>query len=252
MSEEEKWYDQVIPPFNFGQIFNGVNYPNPPNHYLIDVPWNFVSCINDIPQGDLQNERMGTVATMKSIHMNLVVASTNPQAYGDDTEAGGEAFSRPGPVRLALVWIRNSKGAIPNANQIWNIPIGQKLPITCFRNLDYPKQFKILWDETFNLGSFVGYTSSDNGDSPNYETNPYHGENAVLMIQKHIHLKGQYKTVFTEGGGFGASRVQDGALWLAVCGMWSAFSIDFPPIVNFFPQPALSGQTRIKYSDCDY
>lgn len=207
--------------------------------------------LNEMPAGDGLSERVGRSIHMKSVHLNLILAATNPQAYGDDTEVGGEAFSRPGPVRLALIWDAQPNGLTPDPKKIWNMQAGLALPIMGFRNLSTPHKFKVLWDETFQVGSFVGYNSSDNGDSPNYEINPYHGNNPVVWISKHIHLKGEFQTVY-DGNVGGTATMREGALWLLCCGVWSAFSVDYPPVVNYFPMPSLLGNTRVKYTDGTY
>jgi len=251
MGKNEKFIDQIVPPFNYGQTFNGINYPAPDIPYKVDVPWNTVMLLNEMFSGEGPSERVGRSIHCKSVHLNLVLSATLNQGFGDDTPAGGEICSRPGPVRLALVWDSQPNGNFPDAKKIWNIPVGLKLPICGFRNLTTPHRFKILWDETFCVGGFQGYNSSDNGDSPNYDMNPYYGNQSVLLIQKHIKLKGDFQTVYD--GNIGSSAtVREGGLFLLCCGVWSAFQVDYPPLVTYWPMPTLQGNTRLKYTDGTY
>ena len=134
-------------------------------------------CLNSVTQGDGESQRDGRNIVMKKLHLSehIYVAGQANQTATD-----------PAPVvYIALVWDKQTNGALLNSEDVFTNPSGNAfLAANPMRNLQYIKRFKVLKSVTLQLiqptGTYDGTNIETGGymipfrmdlDLPNIEVN---------------------------------------------------------------------------------
>jgi hypothetical protein len=99
------------------------------------------STLSAVAQGDGESQRDGRVYHMDSIHLKGQIQMTT---------AKNESVPQPyETVRVALVLDTQSNGATIAASDVFDTVTGPDY--LSFRNLQYTKRFRVLWDHSFSL-----------------------------------------------------------------------------------------------------
>lgn len=109
-------------------------------------------CLNAIEQGDGENQRDGRKVTLKSIHIRGKVESQANTAC---------------QVRIVLVHDTQTNGATIDPANVLLPPVSGTLATHAFRNLQYSKRFRILYDRKWVINPqpvFNAVTVSSNQD----------------------------------------------------------------------------------------
>ncbi len=123
-------------------------------------------CLNGIAQGDGEEERIGRIAWIHSIHIKGLIFDV-----GRDNQA---APINDYSVRLALVLDTQTNAAVPTPSDVFDILQSQDL--LAFRNLQHTHRFKVLWDRIFvisktNVGQGAITLFGSSGDSRIFSVN---------------------------------------------------------------------------------
>lgn len=104
-----------------------------------------VDSLNLTAQGSDNNQRIGRKITVKNIQIKGQVAATTADlgtaaAYPESSDT----------IRVAIVYDKQTNGAVPTYSQIFNAGAGLYAPFSP-RNLDYIDRFVVLASESLNI-----------------------------------------------------------------------------------------------------
>lgn len=170
-----------------------------------------VDTLSAIAQGDGESNRDGRKCVLTSLHIrgDVQFDSINAAASG----------STPAPdvCRVAVVWDTQSNGAQLNAEDVF-------LPAThvehAFRNLQYTKRFKVLYDECFEM---VPSAMGGNGTTASLV-----GDRKVFKINKALKVP-----VLHDGTTASMANITDNSLHVIAFGSSTGMTLTYESRVRF-------------------